>query len=528
MNDFQQKVIDTIAKYAPVWIVGGAVRDKLLGMDSRDIDLVTYMKPEYIDYILRENGFKPQQIGMRFKTFSLFEDGNRIDIVSTDDLGRDASQRDFTMNAIYMNPYTEELYDPWNGSKDLVERRLKTCGNALNRFREDPVRILRMVKFAVKLNMDIETETWDEAKDEVALLAGVSKERVTAEIAQILVLEEAEKAVRMLEEIGYWDVFVPELARLKGIVQNQYHSLDVWEHTLAVFRNTPRELFIRLAGLFHDVGKWEVASRECYLAGKLVLENQKYRIEDYQIIGTRGKRELEYKLKPLVGKNIKILGARLDQFPDIVQFKRVLIDEKGNRGITPVENGKRHFLNHEKASARILEDILKRYTFTMFFDGGGQKRERSLLKLVENHMQATLVFMPEFRGEQSRKSFRDRAAELVWNICWDGRDFELQNIHDFVVLWKADYEAGKVHNEDQNKIFERILKELITIALWQKENLPNIEWKPCLEFASGQGLSGQSLGRFIDFVRSKLMLEMVTELSPVFLRKAYAEFNKRL
>jgi tRNA nucleotidyltransferase/poly(A) polymerase len=68
MNDFQQKVIDTIAQYAPIWVVGGAVRDKLLGLEYKDIDLVTYMKPEYVEYILKQNGFQPQQIGMRFKT----------------------------------------------------------------------------------------------------------------------------------------------------------------------------------------------------------------------------------------------------------------------------------------------------------------------------------------------------------------------------------------------------------------------------------------------------------------------------
>jgi hypothetical protein len=528
MNDFQQKVIDIIAKYAPIWLVGGAVRDKLLGLEAKDIDLVTYMKPEYVDYLLRENGLIPQQIGMRFRTFSLFQEDQRIDLVSTADLSKDAARRDFTINAIYMNPYTEELYDPWNGSKDLKAKRLKTCGDACSRFEEDPVRILRLVKFAVKLGMEIDEEAWNEAKEQVHLLVGVSRERVTSELTQILLLAEAEAAVRMLEEMGYWDIFVPELARLKGIVQNQYHSLDVWEHTLAVFRNTPQDLFLRLAGLFHDVGKWEVASRECYLAGKLTLDkNQKYRIEDYTVIGTRGSRELQYKLKPHIGGDVKILGARLDQFPDIVQLKKVLPGERFVRGITDVENGKRHFLNHERASARILAEILNRYTFSMFFDGGGQKREKDLLKLVENHMLATLFFMPEFRGEPSRKPFRERAAELVWTICWDGREFEPQNIRDFIVLWQADYEAGKVHSEAQNKVFAKIVQELTAVALWQEENLPQVNWPLLTEFASREELTGPALGKFKDWVRAKLMREMVGELTPVFLKKAYTEFKSK-
>jgi poly(A) polymerase len=384
-----------------------------------------------------------------------------------------------------------------------------------------------MIRFAVRDQMNIDEQTWNEAKDQVSLLVSVARERVTAEFAEILVLEGAEDAIRMLEQIGYWDVFVPELARLRGIVQNQYHSLDVWEHTLAVFRNTPQDLFLRLAALFHDVGKWEVASKECYLGGKLEFENNQYWIDDYQIIGTRGKGELEYKLKPYIGKDLKILGAQLDQYPETVQLKKVLTGEQIIRGITAVENGKRHFLNHEKASGKILEDILQRYSFSMFFDGGGQKREKNLIKLVENHMRATLVFMPEFRGESAKRPFRYRAAELVWEICWDGREFELQNIHDFVVLWKADFEAGKVHSEEQNKRFEDIRKELMAIALWQQENLPNVDWDSFREFTEKEGLTGPRLGRFKDFVRARLMKEMAAQPQPDFWPKAYAEYSKR-
>jgi len=525
MHEFPKKIVDVIAQYAPIWLVGGAVRDKLLGVEGKDIDFVTYMKPEYVDYILRQNGLTPQQIGMRFKTFSLFEAEHRVDIVSTEDLNQDAQHRDFTINAIYMNPYTQELYDPWNGSKDLNEKVLKTCGDAEHRFREDPVRILRMVRFAVQYQMNIEEETWNEARDLVALLVSVAKERVTAELAKILVLKDAEKAIRMLEQIGYWDVFVPELARLKGIVQNQYHSLDVWEHTLAVFRGTPENLFLRLAALFHDVGKWEVASRECYVGGRLELENDTFWIGDYHIIGTKGREELEVKLKPHLGKDIKILGANLDQFPDIIQFKKILVGEQIIRGLTPVENGKRHFLNHEKAGVKIVDDILRRYSFSMFFDGGGQKREKDLLRLVENHMKATLVFMPEFRGKEARKSLRDRQAQLVWDLGWDGRDFEVQKIYDFVTLWKADFEAGKVHDEQQNTLFDKISRELTDIALWQKENLTRIDWELFLEFAQAQGLTGPNLGNFKDFVREKLMKKMLVELSQVSLQKLYIQYN---
>jgi len=208
-------------------------------------------------------------------------------------------------------------------------------------------------------------------------------------------------------------------------------------------------------------------------------------------------------------------------------FKRMITGEPIPPGWTHKENGKRHFLNHEKASSKLLVEILKRYTFSMFFAGAGQKREKDLLKIVENHMQATLAFMPELRGEHSRQSFRDRAAELTWFICWDGRNFSLQNIHDFVLLWKADYEAKKEHSAEEIKIFEKIFKELIMVGLWQNDNLNNIDWDVFYKYGLEKGLKDQQLGKFKEVVKAKAMIEMKVKLDQVFLDKAYRKHNER-
>jgi len=525
MNDFQKSVIERLSRHTRVWIVGGAVRDHILGLESPDMDLVCVLSPKEVKDILCEQGFSAQVIGRHFSTVSIFTEGSKADVVQAEELEKDAQRRDFTINAIYQDPVSGEFYDPMEGRKDLEAKILKACGKPDERFREDPVRILRMVKFAVKFSMKIDPNTWEHAVDHLSFLSTTSRERITAELAGILVLTEAEKAVRMLDKIGYWDMYLPELARLKGLEQNQYHSLDVWEHTMAVFRNTPEDLYLRLAGLFHDSGKWEVASRECHVSGTLKFADQNYSLEGFKIVGTRGPRELEYKLKSFIGKKIRILGARLDQYPEIVQFKKVIDGEPTNFGLVYVENGKRHFLMHEAASARLLADVLKRYTFSMFFDGVGKKQEQNLIKLVENHMQATLVFMPEFRGEFAKRSFKNRAAELVWKVCWDGRNFELKNIHDFLILWKADYQAGKLHTTAQNNIFERIFAELIAVALWQKENLVQIDWKLFRQYAMQQGLSGSNLGIFKELVREKAMKEMKQELNHTFLKKVYWEFK---
>ncbi len=527
MNQFQQKVIESLANHAPVWIVGGAVRDGILGIIAKDMDLVTLLPAERVKDILGMAGLFPKKIGTKLATLSLFEGDSRIDIVSIDSLENDAQSRDFTINAIYQDPITNNIVDPLMGRKDLDDRILITCGSAAERFKEDSVRILRMVKFAIAYEMKIDKDTWEKAKESLPLLTEVSRERVTAELVDILILEDAEKAVLLLEELGYWSMYVPELARLKGIIQNQYHSLDVWDHTLAVFRNTPQDLFMRLAGLFHDIGKWEVASRECYVRGQLRLEGSDYWLDKYKLISTRSGKELEYKIKSFLGKDLIILGAKLDHYPEVVQFKRVIYGEPIPEGLTVKENGKRHFLNHEKSSSRLLMEILKRYSFAMFFDGAGQKREKDLLKIVDNHMRGTLTFMPEFRGERSRQSLRDRAAELSWYLCWDGRTFSLQNIHDFALLWKADYEAKKEHSDEENKIFEKLFRELIVVGIWQNDNFDKIEWDMFYKYALEKGLRDQQLGKFKESVQAKAMIEMNVKLDKVFLDKAYRSQNER-
>ena len=525
MQKFHKEIIDVMAAHAPVWLVGGAVRDHLLGRESKDIDLVSSLEAQKADRLLREQGYRPHKIGAKFATLSLFGEKGKVDIVFAADLEQDARRRDFTVNAIYLNPSNGEIFDPLDGRQDLKEQVLRTCDQAEITFAQDPVRILRMVKLAVKLGFTIEDRTWYQGRKQINLLVETAKERVTAELAEILLLHDAEKAVNLLWDLGYWHAFVPELARLKGVVQNRYHSLDVWDHTMAVFRSTPQDLYLRLAGLFHDLGKWETASREYYLAGRLEYREQNYWIEDCQVIGTRGKRELEFKLGPLVGRQVKLLGARLDNYPHLIQFKRLLKEVEVPQGLTRVEDGKRHFLNHEKASAKLVAEILKRYAFAMFFPGKGQKREQDLLDLIANHMQATLTFMPELNGKPSKKSLRAKAAEFVWQTCWDGREFELQKIHDFVLLWKADYQAGKVHSEEQVKIFENIFLELIQIASWQNENLPKLNWEIFQDFSASQGIKGEKLGRFKNHVRAKAMQEMQVELSPQFLREAYARMK---
>jgi len=545
MNNFQQQVMELLARFSPVWLVGGTVRDRLWGTDSKDLDLVCFLEPAEAEKILLASGYTCVKTGRAFPTLSVFKAGikdstqngtrsgvpgdSRIDLTFIKDLEQDALRRDFTINAIFQNPFNGEIFDPLGGRGDLKAKVLRACTEQT--FRGDPVRILRLIKFAVKYDLEIERQTWEKAKESMGRLAETAKERITAELAEILILPQAEKGVRMLLEIGYFQAFIPELARLKGLEQNQYHSLDVWEHTLAVFRNTPSDLFLRLAALFHDIGKWETASRECYLAGKLEYRSGSFVVEGYTIVGTGGterrgsradgRNELESRLKRFIGREVKILGARLDHDPQVVQFKRNLTGEPAVRGLTMLENGKRHFLNHERAGAKLLPEILKRYCFAMFFAGAGQKREKDLQELIANHMLITLTFMPELRGKPATRSLKERAAELAWQICWDRRTFELPKIYDFIALCKADYEAGKIHNEAQNRVMEEVLGELASAALWQQENHRKINWQEFNRFAAEHNLRGEELGKLKEKVLARAVRDKILKPDILFIKKIF-------
>ena len=278
-TSFQREILKKLSDLGPLYIVGGAVRDAQLGIPSKDVDVVTALPLQEIELKLSDWGYTPHLIGAHLQTISLFMETERLDIASfSGEVEKDALRRDFTLNAIYQDVRTGEIKDPLGGLQDLDERRLRACGCAVERFVEDPLRILRLIRLAVRYGFEIEQETWQAAVDHISLLHKVSSERITEELARILVLEEIDKALGLLDDLGYWQTYIPELARLKGLVQNRYHTKDAWEHTRHVVRNTPNRVLLRLAALFHDMGKWETASRECCVWGTVRLTNQGYQV----------------------------------------------------------------------------------------------------------------------------------------------------------------------------------------------------------------------------------------------------------
>lgn len=259
-----------------VYLAGGPVRDELMGLDSKDLDLVVEGD---IDAGMKAATFAAFTLGLRppvlFPTFGTaklslgsyeiefvaarvekYRENDRKPDVKTGTLKDDAFRRDFTVNSLFKDLFTGTVYDFTNlGVKDLFEKVLRTTSEPNYIFQEDPLRLLRAVRFAVKYNFTPVPELLEALKANADKLNNISKERVQDELNKMLLLNQPSRAFRMMQEYGLLAVVLPELEALVGLTQNHYHKDDAFNHTLAVLDAAPPELTRRLGALFHDCGK---------------------------------------------------------------------------------------------------------------------------------------------------------------------------------------------------------------------------------------------------------------------------------
>lgn len=519
---FQREILERLSDLGPLYIVGGAVRDAQLGIPSKDMDVVSALPLREIEKKLSDWGYTPHRIGAHLQTVSLFKETERLDIAPfSGEVEKDALRRDFTLNAIYQDVKTGEIKDPLGGLQDLNERRLKACGCAGDRFREDPLRILRLVRFAVQYGFEIEMETCQVAGDHVSLLHKVSAERVTQELSRILVLADIDKALGLLDDLGYWQVFIPELARLKGLIQNRYHTKDAWEHTRHVVKNTPDRVLLRLAALFHDIGKWETASRECYARGMMSLTRHGYQINEFKLA-------CNFNLDQWKDQYVEVHGGRLDNNPDTIVVKRVKAAQAiFKKPLEMVPRGKRHFLQHEKASARLVKEVLPRFRWSMVLPGG-IRGERELEYLVGHHMFGILYFTKELKEDVKHDKFIIKTRRFAWEVGWNGQVYNQQRVVDLLDLWRADFLGGKQVGEE---IFERFvwIQEHIRLACaFLAERFRLLNWVCFEEFSCEKGLVGKSFGLFKEQVRRQVMLDTKLSLDdPHFFEQEYRYFLKK-
>jgi len=249
--------------------VGGSVRDVLLGREPKDYDFTTDALPQDTQRILETNGFKHWPLGEKFGTIAAFVDGMEVEITThrkdmtagrhpevsfTTNLKTDLERRDFTINSIAMDE-KGSLIDPFNGAKDLANRLIKTTGSPASRFGEDPLRMLRAVRFVSQLGFNLHKHTKSILCSFAHAIMSVSRERWLEEMNKLLLGQHAVKGLELLYQTRLLGYILPELFPITLKSDGNLPSKDLWLHTKKVVGGTSSRLNLRWAALLHDVAK---------------------------------------------------------------------------------------------------------------------------------------------------------------------------------------------------------------------------------------------------------------------------------
>ncbi len=258
------------------YLVGGCVRDLIIGREPKDWDITTNATPEKIQALFEDTFYENDYgtVGVvtksddarlkvievtPYRTEGKYSNARHPDEVSfSDSLSDDLKRRDLTINAIAYGAARSVLVDEHGGREDLAAKRVRTVGNPHERFEEDALRMLRAVRIAAELDFVIDTQTAEGIAAQAPQLAKISRERVRDELIRIVQSPRPMQALYVAQKLGILKYVIPELEEGIGCAQNQAHSFDVFEHLMRSLQHAADKewpLDVRLAALLHDVGK---------------------------------------------------------------------------------------------------------------------------------------------------------------------------------------------------------------------------------------------------------------------------------
>jgi len=255
------------------YLVGGCVRDRLLGITPKDFDIATDARPDEVLRYFPQARLVGAQFGVvlvsegqgiqvevaTFRSEGAYSDGRRPDAVQFESQpALDVRRRDFSINGLLQDPVSGEVLDYVGGKADLETKIIRAIGNPDQRFEEDHLRMLRAIRFASRLGFSIESETFSAIRRAAPRVTRISPERIREELIRILTEGAARRGFELLDSSGLLERIAPEIKACQGVAQPpEYHPEgDVWTHVMLMLeRMRDPEPTLALGVLFHDVGK---------------------------------------------------------------------------------------------------------------------------------------------------------------------------------------------------------------------------------------------------------------------------------
>ena len=339
INNFSEveiEILNKLSKYGKGYIVGGAIRDILLGLKPKDVDFTTNLPYETLKDLF--NKYNPKETGKSFGVLRIRVNnvdyeiakfrkdiyGKEKKVSFVDDIRNDLARRDFTINAMAYNQ-KEGIIDLYNGQKDIENRIINFVGNAEERIIEDPLRVLRAFRFMSRLNFSLSENTIEAIKKQKSLLNGIPKERITMEFSKLLLGDNIKNTLTLMKNTGVLEIIIPEFKATYNFDQcNPHHNLDLFNHIISVVSKVPADLELRYTALLHDMAKPIV---------QIFDEEGIAHYKTHEIVGADMARDILTRLKlpvKLIDTVVEIIKKHMVLYKDITDKKfNKLLSELG-------------------------------------------------------------------------------------------------------------------------------------------------------------------------------------------------------
>lgn len=339
INNFSKieiEILNKLNKYGKGYIVGGAIRDILLGLKPKDVDFATNLPYETLKILFSE--YTPKETGKSFGVLRIRindidyeiakfrEDiyGKEEKVTFVDEIKNDLVRRDFTINAMAYNE-TEGIIDLYNGQKDIENKVINFVRNAEERIIEDPLRTLRAFRFMSKLNFSLSKNTIEAIKNQKSLLKNIPEERITIEFSKLLLGENIKNTLTLMKDTGVLEIIIPEFEATYDFNQcNPHHNLDLFSHIINVVSRVPADLELRYSALLHDIAKPIVQTFD---------EKGIAHYKTHEIVGADMARDILTRMKlpvKLINTVVEIIKKHMILYKDVTDKKfNKLLSEMG-------------------------------------------------------------------------------------------------------------------------------------------------------------------------------------------------------